>query len=111
MLPTGEQWDQLISAANCSSRGKQLYSLFIDQQSRHPQPATTVNDAEDQQCPEISSGCSSVYVALRTRARITLIVIQKYNSNIVKRLPEGPLFSKEAVCRLSLSVYVSGCRS
>lgn len=33
-------------------------------------------------------------------------ISQKYNSNVVKRLPEGPLFSKEAVCYLSLHIRV-----
>ena len=80
---------------------EELYSLSTNQQSYNPQRATTVNDADDRQCPEISNGCSSVYAALRIPARILLIFPQKYNSNVVKRLPEGPLFSKEAVRHLS----------
>jgi len=45
-----------------------------------------------------------VYVASRAYARVVLMIPQKYNSNVVKRLPEGPLFSKEAVCHLSLYI-------
>jgi len=100
-----------VTAERLSNREKELYSLSINQQIHRLQPATTVNDAEDQQCPEISSGCSSVYVASRTCAGVVLTISQKYNSNVVKRLPEGPLFSKEAVCHLSLFIYVPGCRS
>jgi len=91
--------------------GKGCIVLSINQQSRYLQPATTVDDAQDRPCPEISSGCSSVYVASRILAKVTLTRLQKYNSNIVKRLPAGPLFSKEDVCHLSLSTYVPGCRS
>lgn len=102
-----EQWLlvdwRIISIASRSNRGKRLYSHFINQQSGHPQPATIVNDAEDRQCPEISSGCLSVYVAWRAHDGTGLTILQKYNSNIVKRLPGGPFFSKEAVCHPSIS--------
>lgn len=47
----------------------------------------------------------------RTYNITILTIFQKYNSNVVKRLPEGPLFSKEAVCHLSLSIYVLSYRS
>lgn len=48
-------------------------------------------------------------LAKRVRTPV-LTTFQKYNSHVVKRLPEGPLFSKEAVCNICFSICVFGRR-